>query len=125
MSEIAVLIDYESVGQQANLRAVNNANWRQTFAFTYQAQPFVLAEYALRMQIRSAATADEVRLELSATNELLRKLSTNNKAEILVPAARMADVPAGEYVYDLILSAGAVHVRAAFGTITVLQGITR
>lgn len=125
MAEISVTVDYEAIGTQHTLEAVNNASWQQTFALVYQDQPFLLDEYDAKMQLRPSDDSDEVRLELSTDNGLLRKLQTGGRLQVLVGIDRMVGVPAGSYVYDLVLTAGGIALRLVYGTVVVTQGVTR
>lgn len=111
------------------LAAVNNATWT--------AGPFPLkdgvgvniaiaAATAVRMQVRTAATETSVALELTRANGLLIVDAEASTVRIDVPVVNMRDVPAGAYVFDVIVEQPTGRVlRPLYGTLAVEAGVTR
>jgi hypothetical protein len=111
------------------LTTATNATWSHgPVALVENAAPIALpAAATIRMQLRATATEQNVALELSRADGTIVVIDANAATiAIEVPAARMANVPAGSYVFDIIVTqpSGRQH-RPVAGTVTVAQGVTR
>lgn len=103
--------------------AANNGPWKLRFNLTREGQPWDVEDYEARMQMRASAAADVAAAEFSTAVGTLR---VDGTALVLdAPRGITLGIPAGAYVYDVLMTRGDETIRAIEGTITVKQGVTR
>lgn len=103
-----------------------------TFAFqiSYKATngtAIDLTNYKARMQVRPTPESSQIILELTSTpaNGITLNSPTGNIA-VSVNAKKTGDVPAGKYVYDLVVEdATGVITRLIEGSFEVKPSVTR
>ena len=112
------------------LSVPNNATWSSAPIALRDQNDLALAlpdGTRIEMHVRETAASEAVALLLSVANGKILMVNTvAATVRIEVPAADMKDLPAGSYVWDIRVTqpTGRAH-RAAHGTLTVIQGVTR
>ena len=89
--------------------------------------PVNLTGYSARMQVRQRYVSSTAVLSLTSTPAAGISLgTTNGQITVIVAAATMAGIEAGEYRYDLELVSGSgVVTRLLMGSFTVRAEVTR
>lgn len=80
-----------------------------------------LSAYSGSMQVRTSAGATGTVLVATGTEISI----ATGTVSVNVAAARMASVDPGRYDYDLLLDASGSVERLLYGTLNVVQGVTR
>lgn len=115
------------MAQVLNFDLVNNEDWDAVFLLKDKNDVVVpIGGTKVHLQIRSRADDTNVAFEASIDNGYF-KLTDENTSEITlnVRGSKMRSIPAGSYVYDLIVENPSGRVTRCYeGTITIDQGVT-
>lgn len=84
-----------------------------------------LAGYTGRMQIRQAVGSPSPVIELTTSNGRMTLGGAAGTVAIAITAADTADLPAGQFVYDLELINGTTVTRLLEGRATISAEVTR
>jgi hypothetical protein len=81
--------------------------------------------YTAKMQVREAADASSVIIELSTTNSRISVNGAAGQFTLTLTSTETAALTAGDYVYDMnITSAGGVVTKLLQGSFVVLDSVT-
>lgn len=108
-----------------NLEMWQGASWDYNLTWTTNGTAVNLTGYSARMQVRDAADSDNVRLSLTSGSGITLG---GTAGTILLDASPTvtADIPAGQYVYDLeLVTGGGAVTRLVQGTLIVDPEVTR
>jgi hypothetical protein len=113
-----------------NITCNQGATFHRTITWTDSARnPYDIANYTARMQIRQTATSASIILELTTVNgriTLGNTLATKGQVNLLVDATTTAALTPGLYVYDLeLVSSTGVVDRILEGNFKVSAEVTR
>lgn len=114
------------------LSAANNATWQfgpLALVDPNGNTPLALpATTVIRMQLRAAADAVDLVLDLSTESENEMLIADANASTVrgLVPLAKMRGLAAGSYAYDIVVTQPTGRaIRTHAGLVTIEQGVTR
>lgn len=107
----------------------NNEEWRRgplSLVDPENNGPLALpAGTTVRMQLRASAGDLDAKLELSIGSGLIVD-AEDSQVSISVPVARMRDIAAGSYAYDIVVTQPTGRaIRVFWGTVPIAQGVTR
>lgn len=112
------------------LEASNNATWRHgpiTLAYGPGSPVAINEQTRINMHVRATAADQNLVLDLNRQNGRIIVVSANaSTISIEVPVTVMRGVPAGDYVFDLLVTQGSGTVyRLIKGTLSVDEGVTK
>lgn len=103
----------------------NNETWRRSFTVTRNGDPLNLTGATLRMAVAKPDQRADVVLHLKSGDGLSVVNAAGGEFQLVAAYNRVRAIPAGSYVYDLLIDLPDETLRPFAGTITVEQGITR
>ena len=111
--------DYDIIADQG-ATFTRNLHW-----FDPAGDPVNLTDYTARMQVRQRFVSTSTVLSLTSSSGITLA-GASGVITITASATVMADIAAGEYVYDLeLVSGGGVVTRLLMGSFTVRPEVTR
>ena len=108
------------MGGRYDFSTSNNEDLRLSAAIYSSGVLRDLTGYEGSMQVRISEGATGTVLDATGCISI-----ATGTVSVVYPAASMADVDPGDYVYDLIIGSTATTERILHGTISVIQGVTR
>lgn len=116
------------MADRTNISISNNAAWAGTWTL-YDSDDAVrdLTGATFEMDIRETpeATAEIATLTTGNGRVSLSATPTDGTVSILIPLAVAAAIDPGLYYHDMIMTLGGVTERIWFGTLRVVEGVTR
>lgn len=113
--------------QKVNFELVNNEDWDAVFVLKDKNDDIVpIGGTKVHFQIRPKAEDTNITFDASVDNGYLKVTDADNSEVTLnVRGSKMRSIPAGSYVYDLIVENPSGRVTRCYaGTISVDQGVT-
>jgi hypothetical protein len=113
-----------------NITCQQGATFQRQITWTDSAKnPYNLAGYTARMQVRDNVSSNTVVVALSTSAGYAGTISlggTEGTVDLVISAANTASLTAGQYVYDIeLVSGGGVVTRLLEGNFKVTAEVTR
>lgn len=104
-----------------NIVAEQGATFNLNFRVETDGTPWDLSDYSFAMQVRRSTSSSTTLLNITSAT-----MTSIGQVSVTVPAATMADVPAGRWVYDIELtSSGDEVTRILEGRFIVTAEVTQ
>ena len=106
-----------------NIVADQGATFSLNFDVATDGVAWNLSTYSAAMQVRKSANDATTLLDLSSPSDIV--MTSGGNVTVTVPAATMATLPAGRWVYDFELDSGSVVTRLLEGRFIVSAEVTQ
>ena len=111
-------------GNNYNITADQGSTFVLTFDIATDGDLWDLTGYSARMQVRASISSTSTLLSLTSPSDIT--LTSTGRVTVTVSATDMANVPAGQFVYDLELVSPSGFVEKPLkGVFTVIGEVTR
>lgn len=116
-----------------NITSKQGSTFSRTITWTDSAKkPIAIEGWSARMHVRETVTSANTVIELTTENDRVilgadASADTKGKITLFIDAVAMAEIPAGQYVYDLeLVTDGGVEVHSIIeGNFVVKAEVTR